>query len=151
MNQYPNQKQVVIPSEFFNIKYSGARIPGVDNQSDLSLGANCQVFSYALLAINGVTVPNFRSSDLWEDQQFSITTHKGSVNQLISFDSLQALDIMLYNSSDKAFGAHMAVYIGNGKIVHLSLANQYAEIIDHNTMVTRDKYRYFVGAKRIKA
>ena len=41
--------QIKIPKAFLDVQYKSARIPGVENQSDLSLGANCQVFAYVIL------------------------------------------------------------------------------------------------------
>ena len=49
--------RIKIPEAFFDVEYKSARIPGVENQSDLSLDANCQVFAYALLKENGSVMP----------------------------------------------------------------------------------------------
>ena len=127
-----------IPDNFLTTQYVGARIPGIENQADLSLGANCQVFAYELLRVNGVSIPNFRSSDLWEDKLFTLKVTE-----------FQALDIMLYNTDNNAFGAHVGVYIGEGKIIHLSYQNQKPEIIEHRLMGDNEKYRVFIGAKRV--
>jgi hypothetical protein len=56
---------------------------------------------------------------------------------------------MLYSSNGESFGAHVAVYIGNGNVIHLSLENGKPEIISHNNMLQNQKYCKFVGAKRI--
>lgn len=127
-----------IPEKFLTVKYVGARIPSVENQADLSLGANCQVFAYELLRANGISTPNFRSSDLWEDKLFTVKVTE-----------FQALDIMLYNPDNNSFGAHVGVYIGEGKIIHLSYQNQKPEIIEHTLMSDNEKYRIFIGAKRV--
>ena len=127
-----------IPDCFLTVKYVGARTPGVENQSDLKLGANCQVFAYELLRVNGLVAPKLRSSELWSDTQYTIKV-----------SDFQPLDLMLYNSDNNAFGAHVGVYIGDGKIIHLSYQNQYAEIIDHIKMSDNEKYRVFIGAKRV--
>lgn len=127
-----------IPNNFLTVKYKGARIPGVENQADLTLGANCQVFAYELLRVNGLDAPNLRSSELWSDTFYSTVT-----------DSLQPLDLMLYNPDSNAFGAHVGVYIGKGKIIHLSFQNQIPEIIEHINMLDNEKYHIFIGAKRI--
>jgi len=127
-----------IPDNFLTVKYVGARIPGIENQADLRLGANCQVFAYELLKKNGLYPPNLRSSELWDD-----ILHTKKVK------NLRALDLMLYNPDNESFGAHVGVYIGAEKIIHLSYQNQKPEIIEHKLMSNNEKYRVFIGAKRV--
>ena len=130
--------QIKIPEAFYNVEYKSSRIPGVSNQSDLSLGANCQVFAYALLRENGLNVPNDRSSELWSDTTYS---------KVVS--DFQPLDLMLYSPDGSSYGAHVAVYIGDGEVFHLSLQNGNSEVIPHDDMMNNPKYACFVGAKRI--
>ena len=127
-----------IPKKYFNIKYTSSRIPGVKNQLNLTLGANCQVFAYALLKENGITIPNFRSSHLWEDDIYTEKVTK-----------FKPFDLMLYSIAGDAYGAHVGLYIGEGKIIHLSADNVYAEIISHEDMLKNEKYSFFIGAKRV--
>ncbi len=128
-----------IPQRFFDVEYKTDRIPGVKDPSDFSLGANCQVFAYELLRVNGMVPPNDRSSELWSDTCYSRKI-------LVDFEPL---DIMLYSADGEAYGAHVGVYIGDGEIIHLSLQNGRSEIIEHEIMQENKKYRRFVGAKRI--
>lgn len=129
---------IIIPNRFFEVKYISARIPGCENQSVLSLGANCQVFAYELLREYGLDVPNDRSSELWADESYS---------QKVS--AVEPLDIMLYNNQPEAYGAHVGVYIGNGEVIHLSLENGVPKIEGHKEILRNPKYRFFIGAKRI--
>lgn len=138
MNKTQDAIAITIPQIFYEVTYQSKRIPGVPNQEDLSLGANCQVFAYELLHVNGVKVPNVRSSELWADTQFSFVP-----------DRFKALDLMLYNATPQAYGAHVAVYIGAGNVMHLSLKNYKAQIIAHSEMLTQAEYAIFIGAKRI--
>jgi cell wall-associated NlpC family hydrolase len=130
---------IVIPEGFFEVEYQSSRIPGVAEQSDLSLGANCQLFAYALLRANGLSVPNFRSSELWCDDRYS--------ERVTQFEPL---DLMLYSDAGEAWGAHVGVYLGDGKIIHLSLENGRPQVIAHAAMLQIPRYAKFVGAKRIK-
>ena len=129
---------VNIPNRFFEVKYVSARVPGCENQSVLSLGANCQVFAYELLRENGLDVPNARSSELWADDSYS---------QKVS--EFEPLDVMLYNNNPESYGAHVGVYIGNGEVLHLSLENGVPKIEGHEEMLRNPKYMFFIGAKRI--
>ena len=129
---------IKIPKIFFEVQYNSSRIPNIKDQSDLTLGANCQVFAFELLKVNGITAPNFRSSELYSD---TIYTEKVEI--------FKPLDLMLYNNNNNSFGAHVGVYIGNEKIIHLSLENGYAQIIEHQEMIKNRKYNIFIGAKRV--
>ncbi|MEL7342623.1 MAG: hydrolase, partial [Bacteroidota bacterium] len=97
------------------------------------------VFAYALLAHWGVKIPNFRSSDLWEDQAYTIK---------VSGD-LEPLDLMLYHRRPEAFGAHVGLYWGEGMVLHLAKHNQFPKIEAHLDLLQQDRYTHFIGAKRV--
>lgn len=138
MNQQYTSHLINIPQQFFEVEYKGSRIPGTENPSNFKQGANCQVFAYELLKHNGINIPNFRSSELWED---TIYTEKVEI--------IKPLDILLYNSENKAYGAHVGVSIGNNMLIHLSAENNKAEIISQEDMLRKNKYCIFIGAKRV--
>ena len=129
---------LTIPAEFLTTTYDPSRTPGVANQSDLALGANCQVFAYELLRVNGLDLPNFRSSELWED-----SLHTQHVT------NLQPLDLVLYNNTPDPFGAHIGVCLDDHKVIHLSAERTVYEIVEHTTLMTRPKYALCIGAKRV--
>lgn len=130
---------IPIPPQFRKIEYQASRIPGLVDQPDLSLGANCQLYAYELLLFFGLKIPRFRSSELWTDTQY---TRK--VN-----DSFQPLDIMMYHRKPQAFGAHVAIYWGNGLVLHLSKDNGIPKIEKHELLLQQEKYTNFIGAKRV--
>lgn len=37
-------------------------------------GANCQLFAYEFLRYHGLEIPDFRSSELWGDQEYTCIT-----------------------------------------------------------------------------
>src|SRR5262249_54283290 len=121
------------------IPYDGARHPG-SATFDFSKGANCQLWAYALLKHFGIEVPPFRSSELWEDQEYSDTVSE-----------LQPLDLLLFNDSQSSWGAHVAVYLGDGLVAHLCRHNGLPEACGIEELLRIPKYRILVGAKRIKA
>lgn len=133
-----SQMAITIPERFFNVQYVSSRIPGCDYQADLGKGANCQVFAYELLRENGLHAPNLRSSNLWADEHYT--------KKVTAF---QPLDILLYNKTPDAYGAHVAVYVGDGMVIHLSLDNGTPKIQSHASMIEDPKYAFFIGAKRI--
>ncbi|MCP4522329.1 MAG: C40 family peptidase [Cytophagales bacterium] len=126
---YPQNKlSLDIPEKFHKVEYNLARIPGCEAQENLALKANCQVYVYELLKSFGKQSLQLRSKELWEDIQ---------VTQQVKEENLQPLDIMLYNNKEEAFGAHIGVYIGDGKVLHLSQGNNIPMIEEHKSMITK--------------
>ena len=132
--RYPG---VLLPPRFFDVRYNGAAIPQ-DGRRDLSAGANCQLFAYALLAANGRNVPDFRSSELWADE---------AVTARIS--ELEPLDLLLFHDKPDAYGAHIAVYLGRGEAIHLSKHEGRPVIWPLERFAQEPRYAVFVGAKRV--
>lgn len=127
-----------LPETFRQVHYAGKRIPGVENEDDLTLGANCQVYAYALLRHHGLHMPPFRSSELWTDTEYT---------QVVT--EFQPLDIMLYNKTNAAYGAHVGLYLGDGWILHLSKEIGQPAIQTHQALLLNERYAFFIGAKRI--
>ena len=128
-------KNISIPKSFLKVHYDGQKYPG--HATGLGGGSNCQHFAYELLRYFGKTIPNFRSSNLWED-----TKHTKRVK------ILQSLDLLLFNHTRNSWGAHVGVYIGNGKIIHLCKEVGRPAIWTMHDFKVRDRYRAFIGAKR---
>lgn len=130
---------IEVPKHFFTVSYNGDRYPGAPGVSGLADGANCQLFAYELLRYFGKRIPDFRSSDLWEDEEatFAVTT-------------LEPLDLLLYHSVPRAWGAHVAVYLGESQILHLAKDLDRPVIWTHEQFLSTPNYRYFIGAKRVR-
>ena len=127
-----------IPDQFLNIPYNGACYPGAQGITDMSKGANCQLFAYKLLEHFGKTPPYLRSSELWDD-----TTHTQKVQEL------KELDILLWNKTSQAWGAHVGVYIGDNQIIHLSKAEGFPVIWGIEDFKAHSQYAVYIGAKRV--
>lgn len=130
---------IEVPPAFRDIRYDAARHPqavafGFDN------GANCQLWAYALLKHFGVDVPPFRSSELWDDAEFT---------ELVR--DFEPLDLLLFNDADSAWGAHVAVYLGDGFVAHLSRQVGVPEVRSVEEMLGNPKYRMLIGAKRVRS
>lgn len=129
---------IQIPKKFFQVHYIAARIPGVEDPSNLDKGANCQLFAYEVLKHFGHVIPNFRSSDLWEDETCTVKV-----------DVFLPLDLMLYHRKLESYGAHVGLYLGDGKVIHLAQTVGKPEVMDHDDFALQEKYAYFIGAKRL--
>lgn len=105
----------------------------------MAQGANCQNFAYELLRHFGLVVPYLRSSNLWED------TEHTTIAQVP-----RALDLLLFNRTQKAWGAHVALHVGDEQAVHLS--KKIGAPVDWPLGRFREQpeYAIFIGAKRVK-
>ena len=130
---------IEVPSAFLAVSYKGDCYPGAPGVAGIAQGANCQQFAYELLRYFGNRIPDFRSSDLWEDVDFTLEV-----------SNLEPLDLLLYNSTPRSWGAHVAVYLGEGQIIHLSKEFVRPVIWTHAQFLSTTSYRYFIGAKRIR-
>ena len=130
---------IEIPPEYRCIPYDSDRHPR-SAEFDFSQGANCQLWAYALLEHFGLEVPPFRSSELWEDNEFD-----DAVRQF------EPLDLILFNDTKSSWGAHVAVCLGDDVVAHLSRQMGLPEVCAIEEMLRTPKYRVLVGAKRIKA
>ncbi len=132
---------VPIPAFFFDIPYKGACYPGSPKVGDFREGANCQVFAYQLLAHFGYPLlPDFRSSELWDDVQ-----HTTKVTTIAPFD------LLFWNSSAQTWGAHIGVALGDGTAIHLARAQGRAAIWPLERFGETPAYSFFLGAKRVKS
>jgi hypothetical protein len=129
-----------IPARFHHVRYNGARYPGAEEVAGLDGGANCQQFAYELIRHFGFAPPTYRSSELWVDE-----THTRVV-----VGELAACDLLLFNRTVAAWGAHVAVYLGGQLAIHLSQRAGVPVIWKIGDFASRPEYACFIGAKRVQ-
>ena len=132
-----------IPAAFWNVPYNGSRFPGspsVAAPPDLAEGANCQLFAYEVLRHFGLAPPALRSSDLWAD-----------IRDTIRVPAAEPLDLLLFNPTEDAYGAHLGVSAGEGRVLHLCAEVGRPAVWDMAEFAARDRYRVLVGIKRVTA
>ncbi len=123
-----------VPPAFWTVPYDGTRFPA----RDITDGANCQAFAYALLRHFGCAISDFRSSDLWDDTR---ETERVS--------DLAPLDLLLFNHTADAYGAHVGVYLGAGRAIHLSQRIGRPAVWPLERFAREPGYEVFLGAKRV--
>jgi cell wall-associated NlpC family hydrolase len=126
-----------IPDSFWVVKYNGGNFPRESGAYRLTDGANCQVFAYAILQHFGITIPPLRSSELWSDTKF---TQRVSV--------FCPLDLILFNRTEAAWGAHVALFVGDNKAIHLSASEGRPVIWRLEDFALREEYAVLLGGKR---
>ena len=131
---------IVIPEHFMNVPYSGECYPGAESLSKLEKGANCQLFAYEIIRYFGGVIPDFRSSELWEDSDYT---------ELVN--TYETFDLLLFNDVSDSWGSHVGLYIGENKIIHLSKEEGFAKVWDIEKYLNCDKYKILIGAKRLKS
>jgi lipoprotein Spr len=128
---------LTVPFRLLSLRYNGTCYPGAPGAVDLAGGANCQLFAYELLRHFGRTLPPLRSSELWADARYT---------QQVT--DLEPLDLLLWNSTYKSWGAHVGVYLGEGQAIHLSRAVGVPAVWPLSKFPKQPRYRVFIRAKR---
>ncbi|MCP9205837.1 hydrolase [Streptomyces cucumeris] len=132
-----------LPAALWSVPYAGARHPGsaaVRERPGLAAGANCQLFAYAVLRHFGLRPPALRSSELWDDAESTVRV-----------TTPRPLDLLLFNATDDAFGAHLGVWAGPEAILHLCAEVGRPTVWTPAAFAARPRYRTLVGIKRMAA
>ena len=127
----------MIPSRFRSVHYVGRKYPG--NAIGLREGANCQHFVYELLRHYGYKIPDFRSSQLWEDRK-----HTRQVR------AMRPLDLLLFNPNRKSWGTHFAICVGPDRFLHLCREIGRPVVWTKAQFHKRARYHILIGIKRMK-
>lgn len=128
----------VIPDRLWRVPYNAQRYPGAPGTTGLDGGANCQLFAYELLRVFGLVLPPFRSSDLWEDTNHTIVVGA----------PFEPLDLLLFNRTSEAYGAHVAVGLGGDQAIHLSRRMGRPVVWPIGRFHVESDYAVLIGAKR---
>jgi hypothetical protein len=134
-----------LPPRLRRVPYVYARHPGNTAPGDVSGGANCQLYAYAVLRHFGHHVPPVRSSDLWADH-----TAMRTVTDLLP------LDLLLFDPGPRpekpgraeGYAAHIAVHLGPDRILHLCQEIGLPTLWTRADFAARPRYARLLGAKR---
>ncbi|AMM22497.1 hypothetical protein AX769_16580 [Frondihabitans sp. PAMC 28766] len=126
------------PDWVFTVPYSASAHPQPIDLEPIADGANCQRFAYAVLELFGRHIAPHRSSELWADRSL----------QHIEATEAQRLDLVLFNSTADAWGAHVAVALG-GELLHLCAEVGRPAVWRWSDFAARDRYRVIVGVLRV--
>ncbi|NDU72309.1 hydrolase [Actinomadura sp. DSM 109109] len=130
-----------MPEAWWATPYVGARFPGsplVAAAPGLAGGANCQLFAYEVLRLFGYDPPDLRSSELWAD---TASTERVTV--------ARPCDLLLFNETGDAWGAHVGVWAGDDQILHLCAEVGRPAVWSRREFEERQRYRTLIGVKRV--
>lgn len=132
------RRRIAIPTAFWEVEYNAAHFPGAPDTNGLEGGANCQQFAYELLRANGYVIGDMRSSELWADKTDTMRAR----------GRLEGGDLLLFHFKADAWGAHVAVYVGEDRAIHLAQRIGKPAIWAMSEFLDDPLYRHFIGAKR---
>lgn len=127
--------ETALPSWLWAVRYDARVIPpGPDEPFG---AANCQVFAYAVLRQFGREVPPLRSSDLWADAA-----------GLPVMPPFEPLDLLFFNPTSDAYGAHLAVSLGGERALHLCKSVGLPAVWTLQQFAAEHRYRVLLGGRR---
>lgn len=121
------------------VTYVDARYPGAPGVQGIEEGANCQLFAYEVLRYFGLDLPLFRSAELWADATATAVVEEPA-----------ALDLLLFNRTSDAWGAHIGVSVGADQVLHLAKSVGRPAVWSLSDFARRPEYRVLVGIKRVR-
>lgn len=127
------------PSWLWTVPYVGAYHPAAPELPPIVAGANCQRYAYAILALFGLDLPGWRSSELWADD-----TRTEPVA-----GRFEPLDLLLFNATNQPWGAHIAVFVAADRILHLCREVGTPAVWTFAEFAERRRYATLFGAKRV--
>ncbi|WIB65748.1 hydrolase [Curtobacterium sp. MCBD17_040] len=128
------------PDWVFACRWLASAHPQATRFPPLTVGANCQRFAYAVLGLFNLTVPAHRSDELWNDLMLEHPP----------IAAVEPLDLVLFNGTSDARGAHVAVAMPTG-LLHLSAEVGRPTLWQWSDFSHRQRYRAVVGAIRVPA
>ncbi|MGN7978611.1 hydrolase [Microbacterium sp. 22195] len=128
------------PEWLWRVEYDGARHPGSADIGTVAEGANCQLYAYAVLDLFGRRPKPHRSSELWADPSYDHPQREGA----------EPLDLVLFNDTDTAWGAHVALEMGPDELLHLCSSEKTPVVWPFGRFAADPRYRHLIGVVRMR-
>jgi hypothetical protein len=95
------------------------------------------VCGYEILQQFGFAIPPLRSSELWADTKYTRVVGE-----------YEPLDLLLFNRTGEAWGAHVALVVGDNQAIHLCASEGRPVIWSLAEFALRPEYACLLGGKR---
>ncbi len=112
--------------------------PGAVPRTSVRQGANCQLFAYEVLALHGRHVPDWWSSELWEDERRTTRVTEPA-----------PLDLVLFNGTQESHSAHVGVVVDDDRVLHLCAEMGRPAVWTRAEFADRPRYAVTLGYKRV--
>ena len=63
----------------------------------------------------------------------------------------EPLDLLLFNATNDAYGAHVGVWVDEGRVMHLCAETGRPAVWELTEFATRERYRVLIGIRRVIA
>jgi hypothetical protein len=133
-----------LPEHLRGVPYVYARHPEATEAGDVSGGANCQLYAYAVLAHFGRYVPPLHSSGLWAEHEAVETVAEAAPLDLLLFDSGPKPGL------EEGYAAHIGVHVGPDRVLHLCQEVGVPVVWRYADFAARPRYARLLGAKRAR-
>lgn len=128
------------PGWLWTVRYDSARHPGTADVATVAEGANCQLYTYALLNLYGLSPRPHRSSELGRQV---VLTPRGR--------RFRAPGRRLVHDREATWGAHVALRMGPNELLHLSASEGVPTVWSLERFAAERRYRHLIGMVRISA
>jgi len=132
------QCPIAVPEIFWDVRYNAEHFPGAPGVRGVDGGANCQQFAYTLLRHFGFVIPDFRSSELWDD----------GLHTRVSANPAR-FDLVLVHKRPESYGAHVGIYVGDDLVLHLSRQIDAPVVEKLNDLQSQERYHHLIGFKTV--
>jgi len=125
------------PSSIANVPFilsAGAR-----TDSPWLEGSNCQRFAFGVLSLFDLNCPPLRSSNLWEENEFTTVVSEP-----------EPLDLAFFNFSDETYGAHLGIYMAPNEVLHLAQEIGKPAVWTFEDFSMRSRYSTVIGFKKVQ-
>jgi len=124
------------PAWVADVPYDGDLPPQA--AAPIERGATCHRYAYAVLGLLDRPVPPLWSDELWAHD----FAHVG-------LDDVEPADLVLFSADGGAFGAHVALAAGGGRLLHLCAEVGRPTLWTWADFAARERYRTVVGLVRV--
>lgn len=118
--------------------YDFSASPDCGDSSSWLDGSNCQRYAYGVLSLFGLSCRPLRSSELWDDKEWSVVV-----------DDPRPLDLVLFNGSTDPYGAHVGLWMAPDEVLHLCREVGFPVVWSLGDFAQRRRYAATVGFKRV--
>jgi hypothetical protein len=126
------------PAGVWRVSYDYSASPACSDPASWLDASNCQRYAYGVLSLFGLRCRPLRSSELWDDEEWSVAV-----------SDPRPLDLVLFNRTTDPYGAHVGLWMGPDEILHLCREVGFPVLWSLGEFAQRPRYATTIGYKRV--